>query len=66
MGCVSTEEVFSTEELKIVINLRRHILQGTWHHRKIRERKGPSQGVIQKCEPQERNPCAPKFEDRTL
>ena len=28
-----------------------------------RERKGPSQGVIQKSEPQERNPSAPKFED---
>ena len=27
--------------------------------------KGPSQGVFQKCEPQERNPCAPKFEDGT-
>ena len=28
--------------------------KGTWHHIKIRERKGPSQGVMQKCEPQER------------
>ena len=33
--------------------------------RKIPERKGPSQGDIQKCEPQERSPWAPKFEDRT-
>ena len=32
---------------------------------KKRERKGPSQGVIQKCEPQEANPCAPKVEDPT-
>ena len=39
---------------------------GTWHHVKIRERKSPSQGILQKCEPQERNPRAPKFEDRTL
>ena len=31
----------------------------------IRERKGPSRGVIQKGEPHERNPCAPKFEERT-
>ena len=38
---------------------------GTWHHIEIRERKGPSRGVTQKCEPQERNPCAPKLEDRT-
>ena len=37
----------------------------TWHHQKIQEIKGPSQGVIQKCEPQERNPRAPTFEDRT-
>ena len=29
------------------------------------ERKGPSRGVIQKGEPHERNPCAPKFEERT-
>ena len=29
----------------------------TWHHLKDREGKGPSQ---------ERNPCEPKFEDRTL
>ena len=40
--------------------------KGTWHPVKIRERKGPSQGVVPKCEPQERNPCAPKIEDRTL
>ena len=32
---------------------------------KMRERKGPSQGATTKCEPQERCPCAPKFEDRT-
>ena len=41
--------------------------QGTWHHKTNRERKCPSQGIMQKkSEPQERNPCAPKFEDRTL
>ena len=32
---------------------------------KIRERKDPSLGVIQKCEPHERNWCAPRFEERT-
>ena len=32
---------------------------------KLREKMGPSQGIIQKCEPQERNPWAPKFEERT-
>ena len=37
----------------------------TWHQIKIRERKGPSRGIIHKCEPHERSPCAPKFEDRS-
>ena len=32
---------------------------------KIRERKGPSRGIIQKREPHERSPCAPKFEERS-
>ena len=39
--------------------------KGMSHHIKIHERKGPSRGVIQKCEPHERNPCAPRFEERT-
>ena len=39
--------------------------KGTWHQVKILERKGPSRGIIQKCEPHERNPCAPMFEERT-
>ena len=34
-------------------------------HTKIRERKGPSQGVMQKCVLQERIPSTPKFEERT-
>ena len=37
----------------------------TWYEIRIRERKGPSRGVIQKGEPYERNPCAPRFEERT-
>ena len=39
--------------------------KGTLHHRNKRERKGPSQVVIHKCEPHERGPYAPKFGDRT-
>ena len=39
--------------------------EGTLHFVTIGERKGPSQGVTQKCETQERNRCAPKFEDGT-
>ena len=41
------------------IEKRRQILQ--WHL----ERKGPSRGIIQKCAPHERSPCAPKFEERS-
>ena len=51
---------------RIGIKSSRQILQkarGT--KKKIRRRKGPSRGVIQKCEPHERNPCASKFEERT-
>ena len=40
--------------------------KGTWHHlKRIRERKGPSLGVIQKCELHERNLCAPRLKERT-
>ena len=38
---------------------------GTWHHSKIREREGPSREIFQKCEPHERNPCVPRFEERS-
>ena len=34
-------------------------------HKKKRERKGPSQGVIQKCEPHVHSFCASNFDDRT-
>ena len=39
--------------------------RGTWRQIKIRERKGPSLGIIQKCEPYQRSPCAPKFVERS-
>ena len=39
--------------------------KGTWHQIKIRERKGPSRGIIQKCAPHGRSPCAPKFGERS-
>ena len=37
----------------------------TWYEIRIRETKGPSLGIIQKGDTHERNPCAPKFEERT-
>ena len=39
--------------------------KGTWHQIKVRERKGPSRGIIQKCAPHARSPCAPKFGERS-
>ena len=39
--------------------------KGTWHQIKYRERKGPSRGIIQRCESHERRLCAPKFEERS-
>ena len=36
-----------------------------WYYIKIRERKGPSRGVTEKCEPHDRSPGAPRFEERT-
>ena len=38
----------------------------SWYEIQFREWKVPSQSVIQKGEFHERNPCAPKFEERTL
>ena len=62
MGCVSQD---SEPSKKSIPRKSVTFSEGTCHHIKFRERKGPSQGVIQKCEPQERNPCAPRLEDRT-
>ena len=36
----------------------------TWHHIKILEKR-TSRGIIQKCEPHERNRCAPRFAERS-
>ena len=40
-----------------------HFLKGASRHMKIRERTGPSQGVIQRTDSHERSPYAPKSED---
>ena len=42
-----------------------HFSKGTLRHVKIRERKGPYQGVTQHSDPHERSPYAPKFEHRS-
>ena len=37
----------------------------TWHTIKNGKANGLSSGIIQKCEPQERSPCAPTFAERS-
>ena len=59
----ATEEVYPTEEREIGAPSISPTAHGT--PKKFGRRWGPSQGVIQKCEPQERNPCAPTFEGGT-
>ena len=59
------EDLFKGKRRNLGSNHTIKFSQGTLHHVKIRERKGPSQGVMHKCEPQERNPCAPKIEEIT-
>ena len=54
--CISrflSEKVYSTWTRKIGIKARRQSLQGHLHRIKIREWKGPSRGIIQKCAPHE-------------
>ena len=53
------------KEGKIGIESRRQILQEHVRRIQIRERKGPPRGIIQKCEPHERSPGAPRLEERS-
>ena len=51
---------------KVGIESHSQVLDGHDASRKNSgEEKGPSQGIILKCEPQVRDPWAPKFEERT-
>ena len=69
LGCVSKDYPGRKSVLREVSNLgSNHTVKfskSTWHHIKIRERTGPSRGVIQHCEPHERSPCATRFEERS-
>ena len=66
LGCVSQDtEPPKKSILQIGIKMHRQILHTRHHFKKFGKEKGPSHGLIQKCDPQERNPCATKFEDRT-
>ena len=59
------ESLFRREEQKKGSKRAVKFSKGTWHQLKNREREGPSWGIIQKCEPHERSPCAPKLGERS-
>ena len=48
------ENLFCVKREKLGSNHTVNFSQGTWHHMRVRERKGPSRGISQKCEPHER------------
>ena len=47
----------------IGIKLRRQIVQGLVAPKKNWEGEGSSRGIIQKCGPRGRSPCAPRFDE---
>ena len=69
LGCVSQDshprKSIQREPGKLGSKHAVKFSKGTWHQIKIRETKGPSRSVIQKCEPLVRSLCAPKFEERS-
>ena len=69
LGCVSQDsyprKCILRERGKLGSTRAVKFSKSTWHRIKIRERKGPSRGIIPKCEPHERSPCAPKFQERS-
>ena len=61
-GCVSQDSYprksIPREEGKMGSRHAVRFSKGTWHQNQIRERKGPSRGIIQKCESHECSLCA--------
>ena len=72
-GCVSQNTVPKKSILQKAGQMRLNASAGhtvkfsgrTWYDTRIRDTKGPSLGIIHKGDTHERNPCAPKFEERT-
>ena len=69
MGCVSQDSYprksIPREQGKLGSKHTVKFSKGTRHQIKIRERKGPSRGIIPKCAPNERSPCTQKFGERS-
>ena len=64
-GCVPSDKSIQRENGKLGLIHTVKFLKATMRPVKIRERQGPSQRIIQKCERQKPNPWAPKLEKRT-
>ena len=69
LGCVSQDSFprksFPRESGRLGSKHTVKFSKGTWHQINIRERKGPSRGIIQKYAPHEARLRAPKFDDRS-
>ena len=69
LGCVSQDSCPRTsiqrEPGRLGSKHAAKFSKGTWHQIKIRERTGPSRGVIQQCASHGRSLCAPSFEERS-
>ena len=60
------EGVYSPEIGKLGSNRTVTFSKGSWHHKKtIGKETVHRKELCKKCEPQERNPCAPRLEERT-
>ena len=70
LGCVSQDSYprksVPRESGKLGSKRNVKFYTGTWHQIKIRKRKRPSRGIIQKCALHQRSRCAPKLEERSL
>ena len=65
MGCVSPRKSVLRRTGKLGSKHAVKFSKGTWHQCEIRERKGPSQEVVPKCNPHERSPCAPQIREKS-
>ena len=63
LGCVSQDSFPRKSFLREKLGPKHTVKfsKGTWHQIKSRRMKGPSRGIVQKCEPHERGPCATTF-----
>ena len=68
MNCVSQDphpkKSIQRKERQVGTSYKVQFSRRTWHHMKIRERIGPTLGIIHA--PHERSSCGPKFAERSV